>query len=821
MSKKNGDKDEVPAFFNVMVRKISWLLITDRDVPNLAKLLTLRHYNKGTVLRTAGEMEHDLFVIKEGKVEVSTPLGFGPSVYDGIQGQNFQFGGGIFQKHERKAMFTATASTDVAAWVLSRKHFLNFSKKARKRFVIASAPVHMKEHKSEPITPIDKKPEELTLIVEALKKCDLLSSLSDDMYDTLAKEMSRTTVADKAAIIQQGDRGDKFYILNKGSLQVKIDGEAVAEKKPGQFFGELALMHDGVRSATVTAKGACEVFEINSATVRKVVARHAFKENTQRAVFLRKVPLLHSLKPDQLSYIAEAMSEQSYLAGEAVVRQGDDGDQFFIVKSGELEITVKYEGDSDDGVAMGNYKAGDYFGELALLNDAKRAATVTAKGVCICLSLKKQDFAQILGQAQIDLLAAKNQEYKNRVASTPRHRSKTSEMPRLMETVSEPNVLKPMAGGMYKSLADFEILGTLGRGAFGHVRLVRDKKESKVHALKTLNKHLLVETEQVEHVHNELGVMSCLKSPFVIEFRGWFQDQNHIHLVMQQCLGGELGTLLEEKETFSEDEAMFSTACIVLGFEHLHGLGIVFRDLKPENLLLEPSGYLKMVDFGFAKKIDAERTFTLCGTPEYLSPEVIQGQGHGYATDFWSLGILLFEVLTGETPFYDSNPMATYQVIMRSKGVPWPDDVEVSDGAKACCEALLNKQAPMRLGATGTQGIKEHSWFADIGFSWDQMLARTFKSPFKMEVSGEVDMSRFSDYMGEDERWQDFDPGDQPDPFKDCRTPILSGSSSRTTQRPPGYVAHNISRDPGLVDCTVDLCGHIGLHSPSPLPQCG
>eukprot|EP00808_Paulinella_micropora_P019269 g33609.t1 len=718
----------------------------------------------------------------------------------------------------------------------------------------------------------NKSEAELSMLRKALKACVLLSNLNQEMVDVVANGMERKEVDDGTEIISQGTHGDLFYINNKGIFDIYVDGTKVAQKKKGDFFGELALMHDALRSATVIAAGKCEVFQIRSDMVRVLVAQHSFQETKARLNFLMQVPLLQKLSSQQRSYMAEALKERTYLPGEAVVKQGDDGDEFFIVKSGELTITIT---DKEAGeLKVGGYKAGGFFGELALINDAKRAATVSAKDMVVCLSLKKKDFSQILGEKALhDLLAEKAEEYTKRtkraresvsmpagfngvktktpaatttpsttksdattssqlsmgslsdIAANPKLAPKLSSVdenststpaPSLgttaeqdeskedtsTETTPPPPSIKVDAGAAptgpvstvvpetpssssstarveatmtpqhktnrmvdIKSMSELEVLGTLGRGAFGHVRLVRDKKK-RVHAMKTLNKHLLVETQQVEHVRNEIYVMSEVWSPFVIEFRGWFQDPHHLHLLMQPSLGGELATLLDEKETLQEEEARFVVACIVLGFEHLHDNGIVYRDLKPENVLLEPSGYLRIVDFGFAKKIADARTFTLCGTPEYLSPEVIQGNGHGYATDFWSLGIILFEMLTGETPYCDSNPMGTYQVIMRSTGVPWPDDVEVSEEGKAFVEALLTKDAPLRLGVNGPAAIKSHAWYKKAGFEWGAVEKTQYKSPFPLEVEAEDDMSRFEDYMGEDERWQDFNPEPGHNPFE-------------------------------------------------------
>eukprot|EP00457_Paulinella_chromatophora_P001098 gb/GEZN01001100.1/.p1 GENE.gb/GEZN01001100.1/~~gb/GEZN01001100.1/.p1 ORF type:complete len:890 (-),score=141.00 gb/GEZN01001100.1/:423-3092(-) len=870
---------DLPPFVLVILSKMPGIKGKgDKEINQVAKLMKRRTFPPGHVLREAGKPEAEFVVIITGQIKVETPPGRGVGIYDGVQSVNFQFGSGMFASKPKPAPYTATAITEIEVWQLTKKEMDNRKAKERKRYVVAGAPVHLgddKDAKAE--AQGDKTEEELALIRTALQGCVLLSNLNQAMVDVVAHGMERRVVSEGHELIKQGDTGDLFYVANKGTFDVYIDGTKVAQKKKGDFFGELALMHNAVRSATVLASGISEVFQIKSDQVRILVAKYSFQESQARLNFLKQVPLLKSLSIQQRSYLAEALKERTYLPGEAVVKQGDDGDELFIVKSGELTITVLDE--TAGLLTVGGYKEGAFFGELALINDAKRAATVSAKNMVVCLSLNKKDFKQVLGEKGLKtLLMKKTQEYSKttktarqaslssvsgrtsprraseimpqaftrarattegnldkpvqqteKVASfTPigtevkdtssknlspgmptrasssmdllpsapkaetspakskttddvpaekalpsvnRETSSIAEEPQHIAIESEDEPKSPKADETdtieevefkkelleIKSMAELEVLGTLGRGAFGHVRLVRDKHKKQIHAMKTLNKHLLVETQQVEHVKNEINVMASLNSAFVIEFRGWFQDPHHLHVFMQPSLGGELATLLDEKEKLTESETRFLVGCMVLGFEHLHNKGIVYRDLKPENLLLEGSGYTKIVDFGFAKKIGDARTFTLCGTPEYLSPEVIQGNGHGCATDFWSMGIIIFEMLTGETPYADSNPMATYQVIMRATSVPWPEDVELTDEAKAFCEALLVKEPPLRLGVNGS--IREHPWFSMDGpFPWAKLARREVPSPFDVTVESEEDMSRFEDYMGEDERWQDYKP---------------------------------------------------------------
>jgi cGMP-dependent protein kinase 1 len=197
-------------------------------------------------------------------------------------------------------------------------------------------------------------------------------------------------------------------------------------------------------------------------------------------------------------------------------------------------------------------------------------------------------------------------------------------------------------------LSEFEILGTLGVGGFGRVELVKNMRDSRTYALKVLKKQHIVATKQQDHVLNERAIMLDMRSSFICRLYKTFKDKKYLYFLMEVCLGGELWSLLHKKKYFEENETKFYVGCVIEALSFLHTKGIIFRDLKPENIILNGDGYCKLIDFGFAKKIGlGKRTFTFCGTPEYVAPEIILNKGHDHACDFWSLGILIFECLTG------------------------------------------------------------------------------------------------------------------------------------------------------------------------------
>ena len=198
-------------------------------------------------------------------------------------------------------------------------------------------------------------------------------------------------------------------------------------------------------------------------------------------------------------------------------------------------------------------------------------------------------------------------------------------------------------------------------GTFGKVYLALIDDQPV--ALKALKKTTIIELKQVDHIKLEKNLLAEITHPFIIDLKESFKDNTHIYLSFEFIQGGEIFRLLRRENLFPNDVSLFYVTEIVLALEYLHQQKIAYRDLKPENLLIGADGHIKLTDFGFAKKVDDDLTFTLCGTPEYLAPEIIMSIGHNHGVDWWSLGILIYEMLAGYPPFYDQNPYEVYRRI--------------------------------------------------------------------------------------------------------------------------------------------------------------
>eukprot|EP00347_Sterkiella_histriomuscorum_P001664 403371145 len=315
-----------------------------------------------------------------------------------------------------------------------------------------------------------------------------------------------------------------------------------------------------------------------------------------------------------------------------------------------------------------------------------------------------------------------------------------SETQDLSQAISSEDLLSPQSQNRI-SKDDFKIVKVIGRGTFGKVFMVQKKDTQQVYAMKVLKKEQINARNLRIKTKSEREILEKIRNPFIVDLHYAFQTLDKLYFIMDFLNGGELFWHLRKDLKFSEKRARFYAAEIILALECLHSNGIIYRDLKPENIILDSEGHLKITDFGLSKQGlqregDEMKTYSFCGTPEYLAPEIITGQGHDKSCDWWSLGALIYEMLSGRPPHYQKNRKQMMTDIVE-KRIEMKQYFSVE--AKSLLNGLLDKDPIRRLGASEEDAseLKRHPWFVKI--NWEKLAKKQIEPPFQPMVTSSSD----------------------------------------------------------------------------------
>lgn len=707
------------------------------EVVELANNMKHEQYLAGEVLMVQGEKGDKFFIIKDGICEVEIKdkqdwkvlATLNKGDYCGEQAL-------MYEDARRNATIRAKVQTECLT--LDRANFLQifedskirFAKRGAKRLAIQAENLQRCTIDKSLIT--SKSPKQIKWLLSCVEKNELFVNYTEEQKLVLVEYMILEHVGASEVLINEGDDGNEFYVIEEGVFHVFVDDVQVQTVERGMCVGELALIYNAPRSATVKASIPGRVWYLHRVTFRKILMQHNQSESNRNIGFFKKVSLLSPLLKSELQLLDQALETKKFSKGQVIFRQGDEGEHFYIIKSGSVTGNKQSGGKKNEFCL----ETGDFFGERALLKKEPRAATITCKTDVTLMVLSRHDFGEILGPLE-DIMSRHSEEYEKSQASIGKVLDNGTKYPDLQHLKDNTK-------------------GVLGIGAFGRVTLVIDQENKTSYALKAISKLQVVRNGQSTQILNEKKVLQRLNSMFVVNLNRTYQDDWFVYFLLDACLGGELFTIHRKSGSFDEATARFFAGCVVEGFIHIHQHNVAYRDLKPENLVLDSEGYLKIADFGLSKFIDGN-TFTMCGTPDYLAPEIITGKGHGMPVDWWALGVFIFELVAAQAPFFEETMNGTFRRIMAGI-IRFPK--VFSPECKDIITRLLHVRPTRRLGVLkgGHKLIKKHPWF--WRFKWDRLKKKEMAVPIKSKVKGFDDLDNFSAPEEEEDRSYKFKPSD-------------------------------------------------------------
>jgi len=640
-------------------------------------------------------------------------------------------------------------------------------------------------------------------IVSLLKMLPTVQDLEEDQVQKLAEAVTTVEFAEGERIVNKGDIGAILYMVKSGKVKLTNIGHAAARfedqvLETGKYFGERALFEGETRgrAADVTALTKCSLLAISKGVLEASLGPvEELLRNSALKAYLLSVPLLHNLTADEIDRCVKRLHFESFKKNERIVPEGklyliQEGHGLMMLSDIPDEISTSDKKLKAPACHLVKLEKGDYFGDpfppaspkpqdsnvkrpSVCRHSSKRHSlkklnedTLMVESDMKCLTICASDIQFIIGDLnRMSLRSGKNEEEKENAR-------KFRTMRRMGSSVKM-TIPKRIKMSLNK-LAKHRLLGS---GAFGKVWLVTSKNEiasnRESYALKIMSKRQILNQQMVKPVMREKNVMeSVVGHPFLLHMVSSFQDENYLYFVNDLIIGGELFDILYGKsrvsskqdliwkeslfyQSFGSEEdrplgksglgvrqATFYSACVIDAFSYLHNRRIVYRDLKPENVMINSKGYAVIVDMGFAKVVP-QQTFTMCGTLEYIAPELISNRGHNQSADYWSFGCLVYEMIAGKTPFISPgiSQIGLLKNILRGR-YTFPPQVHVmeihSSDVTKLDKALISwidlvrrllKQKSERLGnlQCGIEDILSHSWFNNINFN--ELRKQNFPGP--------------------------------------------------------------------------------------------
>ena len=657
----------------------------------LCSFLYKENFNDGEFIVKKGDQAHCLYIVKEGEVDCSLNVKIVRTLR---KGDNFG---------ERSILIDSTRSLDCIA----KGNCVCYS------VSISTLKNMLGDNFRNSLY--------LNFIKSAFNKSNIFSSFNVSLLDKAFHLFKHVNLkSNDIAFKENYLKSSKIVIVIDGHLINNITKDIVANRGSILFQYELFENSSDTTDFDIVPQPDCLLIEADTKQFLNLLGG-SFKQlmdQTEIIKYLSHISIFKNLPQEKLEYIIQVISEEKFNDGDIIVNQGEEGDKFFVIKKGKVNIYI-----NNKYIRTLNEK--EYFGERALFFNEKRSATIIALDEVILYSISKEDFQKNIENNMKEHLM-------NRLY--------------LQDNMVE--------------LKDLIFKLQLGTGNYGNVCLVRNKKNKFPYAIKAISRNQINQEQLHENLELERSILLKIDHPFIVKLVKSLKDEKNIYFLMEYIKGKELFDVIRDIGLLSKLQTQFYGASLMLSVDYLHERKIVFRDIKPENVIVNQSGYIKLIDFGTSKEI-IDRTNTIIGTPHYMAPEVILGEGYSFQVDIWSIAICMYEFICGGVPFGESadEPMDVYLAIINDQ-MNFPNFCKDND-FKLLMKQMLTKNPISRLSKISQ--VKNHVWFN--GFSWDDLIELKMNPPYLPLLKQELEDNNnipFQDYVKgikEEKKNIKIDPG--------------------------------------------------------------
>ena len=558
----------------------------------------------------------------------------------------------------------------------------------------------------------------LSLLKHAFLKSNAFKKFNVKLLEQVFHLFKLVNYTREASVYKEGTKvSSKITVLIDGSLINAKTRKIVFER--GTLLFDEAIFTNNTNAKLdydLLAQPDCLILEADTSAVlnffnlsmKDLIARSSLIEQ------LRKVNIFKNLTQKKLESISNKIKIEKIKKGENVITQGEEGTKFYIIKSGKVDIFV-----NDKYIRTMNEN--EYLGERALFFEEKRSATAKANSDVEVFYLDKGDFMSVIQDNLKEFL-------RNRLCL-------------------QDNTVQ---------LSDLMFYDLLGSGSYGMVSLVKSKKNNYYYAIKNISTKQILHEQLHSNLELERSILLQIDHPFIVKLVKTLKDKKYVYFLMEYIQGKELFDVIREIGLLNKFQTQFYSASMMLAVEYLHERRFIFRDIKPENIMVLKNGYIKLIDFGTAKKITEDKAATIIGTPHYMAPEVILGDGYSFQVDFWSIAICMYEFMCGAVPFGENaeEPMDVYLAVINDP-LQFPPYCKDRD-FKHLMQLMLTKNQLSRYSKLGQ--ISSHVWFQT--FNWDDLISMNMHPAFipsMGETKGKGKPVEFVDYVKQCKEWEPYD----------------------------------------------------------------